>query len=207
MQDIFIRLCVIDKFHVTLPKTTTKPTRISSSTVMNKRRYIDIEIDKLTNSIENRITTDVFDTNVVQLSKEDKRQIKKVNWNFNWHTELLNENRQVYKLIINNNPLIIQGLLSLEVKTDHVYMHLIESASFNRGKNKVYLGVPGNLVAFACKIAFDCGFDGYVAFDAKSALIRHYQETLYATHFKGTKMYIETFAALRLMNQYFSNKK
>ena len=174
--------------------------------VMNKRKCIDIEIDKLTNSIENRITGDVFDTNVVQLLKEDKRQIKKADWHFNWHTELMSENRQVYKLVINNNPLIIQGLLSLEVKVDHVYMHLIESTSFNRGKDKVYLGIPGNLVAFACKTSFDCGFDGYVAFDAKSALIRHYQETLFATHFKGTKMYIETFAALRLMKQYFSNK-
>ncbi|MDR2680874.1 MAG: hypothetical protein LBC47_08720 [Tannerella sp.] len=173
---------------------------------MNEEIYIDIEIDKLTNSIENRITGDIFDTEVIQLSGKDKRQIKKTNWRFNWHTELSNENRQVYKLIINNNKFIIQGLLSLEVKTDHIYMHLIESASFNCGKDKVYLGVPGNLVAYACKISFDHGFDGYVAFDAKTALIRHYQETLYATHFTGTKMYIETPAALRLVKQYFYNK-
>ena len=170
---------------------------------MNKKKYIDIEIDKLTNSIENRITGDVFDTKIVQLSVKDKRQIKKVDWRFNWHIELSNANRRVYKLVINNNPLIIQGLLSLEVKADHIYMHLIESALFNRGKNKMYLGVPGNLVAFACKTSFEYGFDGYVAFDAKTTLIRHYQETLYATHFKGTKMYIETLAAQRLMKQYF----
>jgi hypothetical protein len=173
---------------------------------MNER-YIDIEIDKLTNSIENRITGDVFDTEVVQLFTKDKRQIKKEDWRFNWHAELSNANRQVYKLIINNNETIIQGLLCLEVKADHIYMHLIESASFNYGKDKVYLGVPGNLVAYACKISFDHGFDGYIAFDAKTALIRHYQETLYATHFKGTKMYIETPAALRLVKQYFYNIK
>jgi len=170
---------------------------------MNNKKHIDIEIDKLTNSIENRITGDVFDTEIVQLSVKDSRQIKKTDWRFNWHTELLNASRHVYKLIINNNPFIIQGLLSLEVKTDHIYMHLIESALFNRGKNKMYLGVPGNLVAFACKTSFEYGFDGYVAFDAKTALIRHYQETLYATHFKGTKMYIETLAAQRLIKQYF----
>ena len=170
---------------------------------MSKRRYIDIEIDKLTHSVENRITGDMFDTEVMQLSKNDKRQIKKSDWRFDWQTELLNEDRRIYKLVIKNNPFIIQGLLSLEVKSDHIYMHLIESATFNRGKNKVYFGVPGNLVAFACKASFDFGFDGYVAFDAKSALIRHYQETLYATHFKGTKMYIETSAAMRLIKQYF----
>ena len=82
-------------------------------------------------------------------------------------------------------------------------MHLIESSKFNKGKNKVYAGVPGNLVAFACQTAFAKGYEGYLAFDAKTSLIKHYQETLYASHFRGTKMFIETPAALRLINQYF----
>ena len=82
-------------------------------------------------------------------------------------------------------------------------MHLVESAKFNKGKNKVYVGVPGNLVAFACKLSFDFGFDGFLAFDAKTALIKHYQKTLYATHFRGTRMFIENAAAIKLINQYF----
>ena len=171
---------------------------------MNSTEYLDIEIDKLTNSIENRTNGNVFDTEVLQLSVKDKRQIIKKDWRFNWHSELSNENRKIYKLVICSDISIIQGLLSLELKTDHIYLHLIESASFNCGKDKLHLGVPGNLVAFACKTSFVCGFDGYVAFDAKTALIRHYQETLYATHFKGTKMFIETPAALRLVKQYFN---
>jgi hypothetical protein len=51
-------------------------------------------------------------------------------------------------------------------------MHLIESAKFNKGKNKIYIGVPGNLVAFACKLSFDKGYDGYLAFDAKTVLVK-----------------------------------
>jgi hypothetical protein len=86
---------------------------------------------------------------------------------------------------------------------DHVFMHLIESSRFNKGKNKIYAGVPGNLVAFVCQTAFEKGHQGFVAFDAKTSLIRHYEATLYATHFKGTKMFIETPAALKLINQYF----
>lgn len=50
-------------------------------------------------------------------------------------------------------------------------MHFIESATFNKGKIKVYLGVPGNLVAFACKVSVDKGYEGFIAFDAKTALI------------------------------------
>ena len=86
---------------------------------------------------------------------------------------------------------------------DHIYMALIESAKFNKGRNKLYAGIPGNLVAFACKLAFERGYEGYLAFDAKTILIKHYEETLYATHFKGTKMFIETVAANRLIKQYF----
>ena len=84
-------------------------------------------------------------------------------------------------------------------------MHLIENAKFNKNKDKVYLGVPGNLVAYACKVSVDKGYQGYLAFDAKSALIKHYQETLYATHFRGKRMFIETNAALRLISQYFKS--
>lgn len=99
--------------------------------------------------------------------------------------------------------MIIQGLLSIEDKNDHIFMHLIESAKFNKGKNKVYLGVPGNLVAFACKVSVEKGYEGFIAFDAKTALIKHYVQTLHATHFRGLSMYIETSAALKLISQYF----
>lgn len=165
--------------------------------------YIDIEIDKLTNSIENVVSGDIFDTEVVRLTAKDAKQIKKSEWLFDWVGQLKLIDRETYKLVIPNNPDVIQGLISFSDRNDHIYMHLIENAKFNKGKNKIYTGVPGNLVAFACQMSFDKGYDGFLAFDAKSSLIKHYQETLYATYFKGTKMFIETPAALRLINQYF----
>ena len=170
---------------------------------MPKKILVDIEIDKLTNSIENTVSGDVFDTDIFQLSSNDIRQINKAVWQFNWQEQLKLIDRKTYKLVIKNNPKIIQGLISLSDLGDHIYMHLIESAKFNKGKSKIYTGVPGNLVAFACKLSFDKGYDGYLAFDAKTILVQHYQETLFATHFKGTKMIIETPAANRLINQYF----
>ena len=164
---------------------------------------VDIEIDKLTNSIENTVSGDVFDTEIFQLYNNDTKQINKAVWQFNWQEQLKLNDRETYKLVIRNNPKIIQGLISLSDPGDHIYMHLIESAKFNKGKTKIYTGVPGNLVAFACKLSFDKGYDGYLAFDAKTVLVRHYQETLFASHYKGTKMIIETSAANRLINQYF----
>jgi hypothetical protein len=108
-------------------------------------------------------------------------------------------------LTIVNNPAIIQGLISLEVKPDHVFMHLVESAPFNKGKAKVYSGVPGNLVAFACKLSFQMGHEGNVAFISKTQLINHYVESLGAVHFGGRLMIIDTNAAYRLINKYFTN--
>jgi hypothetical protein len=82
-------------------------------------------------------------------------------------------------------------------------MHLIESAPFNKGKDKVYAGVPGNLVAFACKLSFQRGFDGYLSFLSKTNLINHYEKILGAIHVGGHLMIINTTAALKLINKYF----
>ena len=57
--------------------------------------------------------------------------------------------------MIKDNIKIIQGLISIEDKARSYFMHLIESSKFNKNKNKVYLGVPGNLVDYASKVSFD----------------------------------------------------
>jgi hypothetical protein len=167
------------------------------------KTVLDFEIDKLTNSIENSSTDEVFDTTVVQLTLKDLSLIPKSEWQFDWAKEIKDKSKIVYKLTTLNNPTIIQGLISLEDKKDHIFMHLLESSKFNKGKDKVYLGVPGNLVAFACKFSVDKGYQGFLAFDAKTALIKHYQETLHATHFRGCRMFIDSNAAIRLISQYF----
>jgi hypothetical protein len=169
-----------------------------------KSQYIDIEIDKLTNSLENVITGDNFPTDIFITAKNDFKSItNKKGWLFDWKAEFRKPDRDVYKLTIVNNQTVVQGLISLSVKTDHVYMHLIESAPFNKGKDKVYTGVPGNLVAFACRLSFQRGFEGYLSFLSKTNLINHYEKTLGATHVGGNLMIINTVAALKLINKYF----
>lgn len=171
----------------------------------SRHEPLEFVIDKITNSIENTSTGEVFDTEVVRMTLKDIRQIRKGDWQFQWVQEIKDKSKEVYKLTTTNNPTIIQGLISIEDKQDHIFMHLIESAKFNKNKNKVYLGVPGNLVAYACKISVEKGYEGFLAFDAKTTLIKHYQESLYATHFRGLRMFIETRAALILITQYFKS--
>ena len=143
-------------------------------------------IDKLTDSILNTVSGDSFQTEVAKMTSVDFK-------------------KEVYKLTIINNSSIVQGLLSLTIEQDHVYMNLLESAPFNIGKDKLYEGVAGNLVAFACKISFQKGFDGFVVFTAKTKLIKHYEENIGAYHFKNQLMIIQTESAKKLVNKYFKS--
>lgn len=171
-----------------------------------QNKELDFLIDKLTNSIENITTGDSFQTEVSLLTTSDLKSItKKNNWVFDWKEEFKQPEREVYKLTIAGNPSIIQGLMSIEIKSDHVYLHLVENAPFNKGKSKVYAGVPGNLVAFACRLSFQRGHEGNVSFLSKSQLVEHYEQTLGAFHFGGRIMIIETRAALKLIDRYFKN--
>ena len=158
----------------------------------NEETGLDFVVDKLTNSIENVITGDSFATEISILTTNDLKIVnKKYGWLFNWRIEYMNPVKDVYKLTIVNNPTVIQGLISLEVKEDHVFMHLVENASFNKGKTKVYAGVAGNLVAFACKLSFQRGHEGNVSFISKTQLIHHYEKSLGAYHFGGRLMVLK----------------
>ncbi|QNR83298.1 hypothetical protein H9N25_15170 [Pedobacter riviphilus] len=167
----------------------------------------DFIIDKLTNSIENAISGEVFDTSITKLTASDARIIKKSEWAFDWQNELKDEAKQVSKLTTVNNLAIIQGLISFTDKGDHIFMNIIESAKFNKGKNKLYKGVAGNLIAFCCKTAFELNYDGVVSFVAKTQLVSHYQETLGAKIYGGNRMFIDTKEAFILTTRYFKDFK
>ncbi|PZX55772.1 hypothetical protein [Algoriphagus chordae] len=161
-------------------------------------------IDRLTDSILNTISGDSFPTEISIVTKADLDNIAPKNgWNFDWESEFKDLKKETYKLTIVNNPTIVQGLLTITIESDHIFIDLLESAPFNVGKNKLYEGVPGNLVAYACKVSFQKGFEGYVAFTAKTVLIDHYEKTLGAYHFKNQRMIIETRSASILVEKYF----
>jgi hypothetical protein len=95
-------------------------------------------IDRLTNSILNTISGDSFQTEVIRLGKSDLKHITKTKgWYFNWKQEFDEIKKEVYKLTIVNNPTIMQGLLSVTIEQDHVFVDLLESAPFNIGKQKI----------------------------------------------------------------------
>jgi hypothetical protein len=70
----------------------------------------DFIIDRLTNSIQNTVSGDSFQTEVGRLSKTDLKNVAKIKgWNFNWKLEFDDIKKEVYKLTILNNPHVIQA--------------------------------------------------------------------------------------------------
>jgi hypothetical protein len=59
------------------------------------------------------------------------------------------------------------------------------------------------MVAFACKLAFEKGFDGIVVFESKTRLITHYQLSLGAKILAGNRMFIDCHESLSLVKRYF----
>ncbi len=85
----------------------------------------------------------------------------------------------------------------------YVYVNLAECAPINFGPDKKYEGVGGNLFAYACKISWDAGNEGFVSFKAKTQLIHHYENVLGAVHNGGHTMIIYPQEALFLIKRYF----
>jgi hypothetical protein len=169
---------------------------------MVQKKHVDIEIDKLTNSIENVITREVFQT---EFSKVTSKEINKKDWLFDWHKELKDKSSEVYKMTTVENKNIIQGLISLSVDEEFVFVNLVENAKFNRGKKKVYIGVGGNLFAFACLKSKEFGFDGCISFLSKTSLFEYYNKSLGAIRTIGQRMAILEEDAHLLIKQYFKN--
>ena len=169
---------------------------------------LDIEIDILSESVVEVLTGKIFKTHVSKASIEFLNKIHKKNgWKFNWKKEAKDPNKLVYKMVLDSNKSILLGLISFEIKQDHVHIHLIENSPENVGKIKVYQGIAGNLFAFACKFSLETGLDGVVAFIAKTDLIQHYFVTLGATLLKNQRMFILEKQAEILINKYFKNEK
>jgi hypothetical protein len=101
---------------------------------------LDFEIDKITESIENAETGETLNTLVLPVTQDDlKETTKKNGWLFDWKQEFSEPERQVYKLVAEQEPHTIQGMVSLEKMEDHMFMHLVENAPYNIGKGKKYI--------------------------------------------------------------------
>ena len=66
---------------------------------------LDFEIDKITESIEDAQTGEVYKTLVLPVTQADLKEVTKQNgWLFDWKFEYLQPEHKVYKLVTENEP-------------------------------------------------------------------------------------------------------
>ena len=122
---------------------------------------------------------------------------------FDWEKEVQYD---IYKIFLKEDGVIL-GLMSLDIVKPEfrIEIRLLESASENIGKDKIYDRVAGCLIAYACKLSFKFGFGGFVSLVPKTELISYYQQ---AYHFSpmGRHLAIEGNEAFELIEKYLENE-
>lgn len=117
---------------------------------------------------------------IERASIDDFKLIKKnKEFGFKWDHY---RGKEVYKLQIEDDKKI-QGLMCIfdhiDPNFDAIEIELLESCKENIGSNKIWEGVAGCLIAYACRESITRGHQGYVFLTPKTSLIKHYQAKYY----------------------------
>lgn len=102
---------------------------------------------------------------------------------------------------------MILGLISLVDYPEEyrIHLNLIEVGMKNIGKNKEIENIAGFLIAFACQIAFDKDYFGFVSLKPKTHLIDLYQKK-YGFRQYGILLAVEQHSSIVLINKYLTDE-
>jgi len=146
---------------------------------------------------------ETYPVSFLALRQEDiKNQMYDWEENFDWSIYLGQRGIEVYKMVIRGND-VIQGVIALEPREDHVWVYLIESIPDER-KDLDLIGE--HLMAYACKRSMELGFEGATAFQSKikERLILFYKNDVGASDIGGGHMIIDESVAEHLVMLYLS---
>ncbi|BDS15172.1 hypothetical protein [Aureispira anguillae] len=121
----------------------------------------------------NTCTGDEFKGEIEKLKTSEVKKLKEdKNFEFDWSREVEND---VYRIKREKEDETL-GLMSISdfPHEKRIHIHLLEASKENVGKGKKFKNIAGNLIAFACKVAFKKGYDGFVSLLPKSKLVAHY---------------------------------
>jgi len=141
-----------------------------------------------------------YSVEIVPVESDDYKYIKKDRYFFNWKTE---KGEEVYKLrIIGSNDIL--GLVSIERIPQEWRLHirLISVSKENKGKEKQFDNITGNLIAHIAKIAVrEYGELACVSLKPKIQIAKHYIEN-YKMNVTGVTLSIELPEIIDLINKY-----
>jgi len=134
------------------------------------------------------------------LKDEDYKKITKSRYYFNWKTEKENE---VYKITVAGSDEII-GLMSIIhfPEEQRIQINLLSVSKENRGKDKIYDGIAGNLIAYACREGIRLYAEAAcVSLQPKTELKEHYMKR-YGMADAGMQVFLEGPDLFRLLEKY-----
>lgn len=139
---------------------------------------------------------------IEQVSPEYLTVLPEDRFSFDWSKT---KGTEVFGIRLKNeeSPL---GIISIEdIPSElRIFIRLLEVSRENTGRNKIYEGIAGCLIAFACIIAFQKDYDGFVSLIPKTELINHYKRKYGFREF-GTHLFLEGERSDFLIKQYLEN--
>ena len=133
------------------------------------------------------------------------KRLKEDGWKFDWDKSFGAISQKI--AYIENDK--IQGLVEFEQVPSSLYnmIYRLELAPENIGKNRKIENVAGTLFAYVAKDSLDAGFEGFVVFQSKTILVKHYVEKYGAKVLFGDRLYFDTQASIALIKKYLEEKK
>lgn len=140
-----------------------------------------------------------YKVKIEALADRDYGKITKSRYFFDWKTEKENS---VFKITLVGSDEIL-GLVSLIEHNDkRIQINLLAVSKENRGKKKIYDGIAGNLIAWACREAVkQFGEDACVSLIPKTKLAKHYMKE-YGMMEAGESLFLSDEPLLIILEKY-----
>jgi len=134
------------------------------------------------------------------LEDSEFKKLTKKRYFFDWKEE---RNQEVYKLTLVGSDDIL-GLVSIERITEEwrIHIRLLTVSKENKGRNKNYENIAGNLITYVSKIALkEYAELACVSLKPKGAIAKHYFDK-YGMNITGATLSIELREILNLLKEY-----
>jgi hypothetical protein len=146
------------------------------------------------------LTGNICPIEVLPVTNTDFTSISKARYFFDWKEE---KKEEVYKLVLKGQKDIL-GLVSIErIPSEwRIHIRLLTVSVENKGKEKQFDKITGNLMAYVAKIALlDFGQMACVSLRPKSSIAKHYMKK-YNMNMTGMTLSLEVPEIVNLINKY-----
>jgi hypothetical protein len=150
--------------------------------------------------ITDTTTGEKHSADILPVESDEFKTLRKERYFFDWKTE---KNQEVYKLQIRGSSDIL-GLVSIEkmLQEWRIHIRLLTVSKENKGNDKKYDHIAGNLIAHVAKIAIrEFGELACVSLRPKSRIAQHYIDK-YNMNVTGITLSIEVPEIIDLINFY-----